>query len=289
MTLKVALLGLGIMGSGMARQLLAHGFAPTVWNRDLSKTAALREAGAQVAASPVEAVREADVAIAMVASDVASRSVWIDSGALAAMKPNSIVIESSTLTIDWSRELAAAATARTLKILDAPVTGSKSQAQSGSLRFLVGGDAGVLARARPVIEAMGSFIHVGPQGSGTLLKLINNFVCGVQVASFAEALAMIERSGLEVNQAVEVLTGGAPGSPLVKTVAQRMLERAYDPHFFVPLMAKDLAYAGDAFGAAGIASALAEAARDRYLAAANAGFEQKDISAIVEPLRRSAP
>jgi len=286
MTLKVALLGLGIMGSGMARQLLAHGFVPSVWNRDISKTVALREAGAQVAASPAEAVREADVAIAMVASDVASRSIWLDSGALAAMKPDSIVIESSTLTIDWSRELAAAATAHALEILDAPVTGSKSQAQSGSLRFLVGGDAGVLARARPVLEAMGSLIHVGPQGSGTLLKLINNFVCGVQVASFAEALAMIERSGLEVNQAVEVLTAGAPGSPLVKTVAQRMLERAYEPHFLVPLMAKDLAYAGEAFRAAGIASALGEAARDRYLVAASAGFGQKDISAIVEPLRK---
>ncbi len=286
MTLKVALLGLGIMGSGMARQLLAHGFVPTVWNRDLGKAAALREAGAQVATSPAQAVREADVAIAMVASDIASRGVWIDSGALAAMKPDSIIIESSTLTIDWSRELAAAATAHSLKILDAPVTGSKSQAHSGSLRFLVGGDAEVLARARPVIEAMGGCIHVGPQGSGTLLKLINNFVCGVQVASFAEALAMIERSGFEVNQAVEVLTAGAPGSPLVKTVAQRMLERAYEPHFLVPLMAKDLAYAGEAFHAAGIKSALGEAARDRYLAAASAGFGQQDISAIVETLRK---
>jgi len=286
MTLKVSLLGLGIMGSGMARQLLAHGFTPTVWNRDFNKTAALREAGALVATSPAEAVREADVAIAMVANDIASRSVWIDSGALAAMKPNAIVIESSTLTIDWSRQLAVAATAHALEILDAPVTGSKPQAHSGSLRFLVGGDAGVLARARPVIEAMGTLIHVGPQGSGTLLKLINNFVCGVQVASFAEALAMIERSGLDVNQAVEVLTAGAPGSPLVKTVAQRMLERAYEPNFLAPLMAKDLAYAGEAFRAAGLTSALAEAARDRYLAAARAGFEQKDISAIVEPLRR---
>lgn len=286
MSLKVALLGLGIMGSGMARQLLAHGFVPTVWNRDLSKTTSLREAGAQVASSPAQAVRDADVAIAMLASDVASRSVWIDNGALAAMKPDSIVIESSTLTINWSRELAAAATAHALKILDAPVTGSKSQAHSGSLRFLVGGDTGVLERARPVLEAMGSMIHVGPQGSGTLLKLINNFLCGVQVASFAEALAMIERSNLDVSQAVEVLTAGAPGSPLIKTIAQRMLERAYEPNFFVPLMAKDLAYAGEAFSASGIGCALAEAARQRYLDAESAGFGHQDIAAIIESLRK---
>lgn len=285
MNLKVALLGLGIMGSGMARQLLAHGFVPTVWNRDLSKTASLREAGAQVADSPAEAVRGTDVAIAMLANDGASRNVWIDSGALAAMKPNSIVIESSTLTVNWSRELAAAATAHALDFLDAPVTGSKLQAQSGALRFLVGGDSDVIERARRVLEAMGSMLHVGPRGSGTLLKLINNFVCGVQVASFAEALAMIESSGLDVNQAVEVLTAGAPGSPLIKTIAQRMLERAYEPNFFVPLMAKDLAYAREAFSAAGIRSALAEAARERYLAAESAGFAQQDIAAIVEVLR----
>lgn len=286
MNLKVALLGLGIMGSGMARQLLAHGFVPTVWNRDLSKTASLVEAGAQMASSPAEAVRDADIAIAMLASDVASRSVWIDHGALAAMKPNSIVIESSTLTIDWSRELAAAATAHALKILDAPVTGSKSQAHSGTLRFLVGGDAGVLDRARPVLEAMGGMIHVGPQGSGTLLKLINNFLCGVQVASFAEALAMIERSNLDVSQAVEVLTAGAPGSPLIKTIAQRMRERAYEPNFLVPLMAKDLAYAGEAFSASGIGCSLAEAAKQRYLDAETAGFAHQDIAAIIECLRK---
>lgn len=129
-------------------------------------------------------------------------------------------------------------------------------------------------------------IHVGPQGSGTLLKLINNFLCGVQVASFAEALAMIERSNLDVSQAVEVLTAGAPGSPLIKTIAQRMLERTYEPNFLVPLMAKDLAYAGEAFSASGVGCALAEAARQRYLDAESAGFGHQDIAAIIESLRK---
>src|SRR3569833_3364121 len=115
MTLKVALLGLGIMGSGMARQLLAHGFVPTVWNRDRSKTTAPREAGAQVAASPAEAVREVDVAIAMVANDEASRSVWIDGGALAAMKPDSIVGGAGARAGGGARGRAAGAAARGLR------------------------------------------------------------------------------------------------------------------------------------------------------------------------------
>ena len=168
--------------------------------------------------------------------------------ALEAMRQDAIAIESSTLTTEWIKDLAAAARARGVAFLDAPVTGSKAQASTGALTFLVGGEAEVVERARPVLAAMGSNItHLGPNGSGSLLKLINNFLCGVQAATLAEAIAMIERSGLDVRQAVAVLGGGAPGSPLVKMLSQRMLDRAYEPNFLVPLMAKDLAYASATF------------------------------------------
>ena len=112
------------------------------------------------------------------------------------------------------------ASARGCEFLDAPVTGSKTQAAAGELNFLVGGDAATLEKVRPVLAAMSkAIVHLGPTGSGALLKLINNFVCGVQVASLAEALAMIERSGLDRAKALEILTDGAPGSPLVKAVS----------------------------------------------------------------------
>jgi 3-hydroxyisobutyrate dehydrogenase len=169
--------------------------------------------------------------------------------------------------------------------LDAPVTGSKAQAQSGSLRFLVGGKADVLERARPVMSALGSIVHIGSQGSGTLLKLINNYMCGVQAASLAEALAMVERSGLDRSRAMEVLLNGAPGSPVIKLLSERMLQRAYEPQFFVTLMAKDLAYAGRALSAAGIDSNLAVAAVERYAAAERAGFGHDDMAAVIEPIR----
>jgi 3-hydroxyisobutyrate dehydrogenase len=287
MTMKIAVLGLGLMGSGMARRLIAHGYDVVVWNRDALKAAPLVEAGAQMAQSPAEAARAADVVIAMLANDDASREVWFGEwGALDAMRTDSIAIESSTLTIDWVRELASAATARGVGFLDAPVTGSKAQASSGALMFLVGGPAELVERARPMFAAMGSGItHVGPQGSGAILKLVNNFLCGVQVASLAEAIGMIERSGLDSRQAVGVLTAGAPGSPLLKALSQRMLDRAYEPNFFVPLMAKDLAYARQAFARAGIELASADAARERFVAADQAGFGDQDIAAIVELLR----
>jgi 3-hydroxyisobutyrate dehydrogenase len=272
----------------MARQLAAKKFDVTVWNRDGAKTAALVSAGARAASTPAVAAAGADVVLAMLANDEASRAVWLGGeGALAAMRKESVAIESSTLTVEWIRELATAAQAHGVAFLDAPVTGSKVQAESGALSFLVGGPAEVLERVRPVLAAMsGNVAHLGPTGSGAMMKLINNFLCGVQVASLAEAIAMAERSGLDARQAAAVLSGGSPGSPLVKMVSQRMLDRAYEPNFFIPLMAKDLSYARQAFARAGIELASADAARARYVDADRAGMGQKDIAAIVDLLRR---
>jgi len=286
--MKVAVLGLGIMGAGMARQLVAKQFAVTVWNRDVAKTAALAKAGARVAATPARAAADADIVIAMLADDLASRSVWLgDQGALAAMRGDAVAIESSTLTVEWIGELAAAAKNRGIAFLDAPVTGSKAQAETGALSFLVGGSADSLERVRPALAAMSrSITHLGPTGSGALMKLINNFLCGVQVASLAEAMAMAERCGLDARQAAEVLSAGSPGSPLVKMIAQRMLDRAYEPNFFIPLMAKDLSYARQTFARAGIELPSADAARARFVDAERAGMGRMDIAAIVELLRR---
>jgi 3-hydroxyisobutyrate dehydrogenase len=286
--MKVTVLGMGIMGAGMARQLVGKGFDVTVWNRDAAKTAALASAGARVATTPAVAASGADLVLAMLANDEASRAVWLGSeGALGAMRKDAVAIESSTLTVEWIRELAATAMARGIAFLDAPVTGSKAQAESGALSFLVGGPAEVLGRVRAALAAMGSSInHLGPTGSGAMMKLINNFLCGVQVASLAEAIAMAERSGLDARQAAAVLSAGSPGSPLVKIVAQRMVDRAYEPNFFIPLMAKDLSYARQAFAQAGIELASADVARAHFVDAELAGMGQKDIAAIVELLRR---
>jgi 3-hydroxyisobutyrate dehydrogenase len=234
------------------------------------------------------AVAGADIVLAMLANDDASRAVWLaENGALAAMREGAVAIESSTLTVEWIRELAAAAKDRGIAFLDAPVTGSKAQAESGALSFLVGGPAELLDRVRPALAAMGGNVtHLGPTGSGAMMKLINNFLCGVQVASLAEAIAMAERAGLDTRQAAAILSAGSPGSPLVKIVAQRMLDRAYEPNFLIPLMAKDLQYARQAFARAGIELASADAARAYFVDAERAGMGQKDIAAIIELLRR---
>jgi 3-hydroxyisobutyrate dehydrogenase-like beta-hydroxyacid dehydrogenase len=286
---KVAVLGLGIMGSGMARQLLAAGFDVAVWNRSREKAEALGETGARIAATPADAAADADIVVAMLADDGVSRTIWTgDEGALPAMKPGAVAVESSTLTGDWVFELAREAAARGVSFIEAPVTGSRDQAAQGQLRFLVGGEADALSAARPALEAMGgAIVHLGPVGSAATVKLANNFLCGVQAASLAEAITLFEKHGLDVEQATSILFDGAPASPMVKGVGRRMLDRDYAPHFLVPLMAKDLAYAAQALADVGITSAIAQAARKRFVEAEAAGEGQRDIAAIVEPLRKA--
>jgi 3-hydroxyisobutyrate dehydrogenase len=232
-TPRVALLGLGIMGTGMARRLLAAGFPLTVYNRSTERTRAVAADGAEVADSPHAAAERADLVFSMVSDDAASRAMWDgDRGALAGAKPGSVLVECSTITVERARELAAAAERAQCAFVDAPVTGSRAQAAAGELVFLVGAADPDLARIRPALEAMSrSIVHLGPVGSGALVKLVNNFLGGVQAASLAEALAIVERSPIDRDRALDVLVNGAPGSAIVKTLVSRIRADDFTPNF----------------------------------------------------------
>lgn len=284
---RVALLGLGIMGTGMASRLLAAGFPLTVYNRNPDRASPFAARGARIAATPRQAAADADIIISMVADDVASRTIWMEAdGALAGASPEAMLIESSTLTPGWVRELAAAASKCGYELLDAPVTGSKAQSAAGELTFLVGGSAQALERARPALAVMGRAIHhLGPTGSGALLKLINNFLCGVQLVSMAEAFAFIERCGLNREASLEFLKGGAGGSPLIRTVSDRMTSANFDPNFKLRLLAKDLNYAvseahNHSLELATVISAVAVLNK-----AITAGKGDNDMAAVVEVFR----
>ncbi|HJT70742.1 MAG TPA: NAD(P)-dependent oxidoreductase, partial [Terriglobales bacterium] len=201
---SVAILGLGTMGAGMAGRILSAGFMLSVYNRSRERAQPFVGRGAIFAGSPREAASRAEVVISMVADDAASRNVWLgENGAVAGAKPGSVLIESSTLSVNWVRELAAAAEKRSCEFLDAPVTGTKPHAESGQLLFLVGGSAKTLDRVRPVLSILGrDAIHLGPAGSGALMKLVNNFIAAVQAVSFSEALALIDAGGLDTANAV---------------------------------------------------------------------------------------
>jgi 3-hydroxyisobutyrate dehydrogenase len=285
---RIAFLGLGIMGIAMARRLLDAGFPLTVFNRSADKARPLAGAGARVASTPREAAGAVDMVIGMVTDDPASRELWLGAnGALAGVARGTLLIESSTLSTEWVRELGAAAAAAGCEFLDAPVSGSKPQAIAGELNFLVGGSAEAVEKARPAFAAMGrSVVHAGPSGSGALLKLINNFMTGVQMVSLAEAMALIEKSGLDQARALEVLTTGAPGSPIVKTTSARMTARDYTPNFQLQLAAKDLRYAMAEAERRGLTLSTAAAAFEIMNRGIQGGRGAQDFSSVIEEFRK---
>ena len=288
MSENVALLGLGTMGSGMATNLLRAGFPLSVYNRTAAKAQALTGSGARFAATPAEAAKGTSVIISMLSDDAASREVWLgNNGALDAAEKGAILIESSTVSPSWIAELSGVASQRGLALLDAPVTGSRMQAEAGQLSFLVGGSETTLERATPVLKAMSKEIaHLGPLGSGAKMKLINNFLCGVQVASLAEGLTWIERSGLDREKALSVLKSGAPGSPLLGAISARMSTQNYAVNFLLSLMTKDLFYAQNEAKRSNVDLKTAEAARSLFEVAIAQGLGGEDMSSVIEPLRK---
>ena len=287
MSERIVILGLGTMGTGMAANLLKAGFPLTVYNRTEAKAEALVAGGAQFASTPAEAAKGASVIISMLADDAASREVWMGkNGALEAVEEGAILIESSTVSPAWVAELTALAGQHGAELLDAPVTGSRMQAEAGQLSFLVGGKDAVLEAAAPVLRVMSKeIIHLGPVGSGAKMKLINNFLCGVQVASLAEGLAWIERSGLDQGKALSILKAGAPGSPLLGAISARMVSHNYTVNFLLKLMTKDLLYAQTEAARCSVDLKTAEVARSLFEAAVEKGFGDVDMASVIEPLR----
>jgi 3-hydroxyisobutyrate dehydrogenase len=191
--------------------------------------------------------------------------------------------------VEWIEELERAAKEHSCDLVDAPVTGSKPQAEAGQLLFLAGGSSAVVDKVTPVLRSMGrDVVHVGPSGSGARLKLINNFLSGSQVAALAEALSLIERSGLDREKALGVLTEGAPGSPLVKLLSGRMTARQYEPNFVLRLMAKDLRYAVTEADHQALDLDMGRAALRVFEHAIAAGQGDDDMSAVVEQFRIQA-
>jgi len=280
---RVALLGLGTMGAGMAANWLAKGFGLTVWNRTRTRTQALADKGARVATTPREAAEGADCVFAMVADDAASRAVWLgDDGALAGAKTGAVVVESSTLTPDWVRELAGRARARGCVFLDAPVGGSRQAAASGELRFFVGGDAATLDKARPALIAIGSKIDLlGPAGAGATWKLINNQLIAAQVAALGEALDVARKAGFRPVQISSLILNGAASSPIVKMKLPSMLNGDYDePDFALSLMLKDARYAAALAQSLGAPADLVSSAVKAFARAEAKGLGAKDIAAV---------
>ncbi|MCC8967046.1 NAD(P)-dependent oxidoreductase [Bradyrhizobium sp. Pear76] len=243
---RVAFIGLGRMGHGMAGRYLDAGFTVAVWNRSKAKAEDLIARGALWATSPEDAAIDADAVMTMVADDEASRAVWLTrDGAAATMKAGTLAIECSTVSYQHTLDMARELQSRGLIYIDCPVTGLPEAAAAGKLTLLVGAAAADLDKARPFLAPIGSTIrHFGAVGTGTVFKLINNLIGAVQIASLAEGVAIAEQAGLDMQLVAEALATGAVASPQVIRHSKRMIDRNFSgASFTAALRHKDADYA----------------------------------------------
>ena len=277
---SVAVLGLGAMGRRMARRLLEAGVTLVVWNRSSNAVADLVADGARSAASPREAAEGAAVVLAVVTDDDASRAVWDGpDGALAGLGADAVAVESSTLTPARVAEWAEAVRNRGAVPLDAPVVGSRPQAEAGRLAFLAGGDADALDRVRPLLDVMGGAVHAcGPVGGGAAMKLIVNASFAAQVAQAAESLALARALGLDA--AADVLKALPVTSPAAAGAIDAIGAGAFDPLFPIDLVAKDLRYAEATAAQADRDVPIASAARAVYERARREGHGGLNVTGV---------
>jgi 3-hydroxyisobutyrate dehydrogenase len=244
-TFQIGFIGLGAMGSRMVAALMRAGHVVTVFNRSADRVQPLVGLGAHAASSPRDAAAGADFVISMVRDDEASLAVWTDPvfGALAGMQPGAVAIESSTLSPAWIKQLATAALAAGVEFLEAPVAGSRPQADAAQLIYFVGGELGTVQRTDLLLRAMGAAVHhTGPVGSAAVIKLMVNTLLVTQVAVLAEVLSMARRSGLNMAWAADVLAATPVASPAAKAAASAICAGSFSPMFPVELAEKDLRY-----------------------------------------------
>ena len=287
---KVAFIGLGRMGHGMAGRYLEAGFTVAVWNRSKAKAEDLIARGARWATSPEDAAIDADAVVTMVADDEASRAVWLTKdGAAATMKAGTLAIECSTVSYRHVLEMAGVLRERGIVYIDSPVTGLPDAAASGKLTLLVGADAADLERARPFLIPLATTIrHFGAVGTGTVYKLINNLMGAIQIAGIAEGLAIAEQAGLDMKLVLETLETGVAASPQVVRHSKRMAARDFGgASFAAALRHKDAVYAvalaESLLSSVPVMGRAAVQAYDRAKAYAPNDDEGKMIEAISRP------
>jgi 3-hydroxyisobutyrate dehydrogenase-like beta-hydroxyacid dehydrogenase len=240
---RVAFLGLGIMGSRMAANLVRAGFEVTVWNRTAAKAEAFgAEHGTPTAATPAQAAAEADFVVTMVVDAPQVESVLLGAdGVAGAATPGTLLIDCSTIGPAATRRLGQELAPHELTLIDAPVTGSSPKAQDGTLTFMVGAQDDEFARIRPLLEAMGEVIvHAGPRGHGQMVKVINNAVAAANASVLGQALLVGAKAGVDLDALVEVMGSGSGGSAMLNLKATPMREHDYATLFKLEHMLKDV-------------------------------------------------
>ncbi|OEU91616.1 2-hydroxy-3-oxopropionate reductase [Streptomyces abyssalis] len=285
---KVAFIGLGIMGAPMARNLIGAGYDVTAYNRSQAKVEAFVEDGGKGAPSVAEAVREADVVITMVpASPEVEEVVLHEGGVLENVRSGALIIDMSSITPQTSVNVAKAAALKGVDVLDAPVSGGEAGAVEGALSIMVGGEQEVFDAAKPVFEALGrTIVLCGPHGSGQTVKAANQLIVAVNIEAVAEAVVFLEKSGVDLPAALDVLGGGLAGSTVLARKKENILAGDFRPGFKTDLHHKDMGIVTDAARDVGAAVPAGALLAQLVAALRQQGDGGLDHSALVRGVRR---
>ena len=239
---KIGIVGLGTMGMPMARNLIKAGFEVTAYNRTPAKAVKIAEEGAILAKSPREVGATNPIIITIVSDTPDVENVILGpDGVSQQLQPDSVVVDMSTISPEATRNIARRLREKGCHMLDAPVSGGEQGAMDGTLSIMVGGDTKILDRCRPVLEAVGkSIVHVGPNGMGHTVKLMNQILVAGNLNATVEALMFGKKHGVDLDTAIQAIKGGAAGSWQLSNLAPRILNRDFRPGFKVSLMQKDL-------------------------------------------------
>jgi 3-hydroxyisobutyrate dehydrogenase len=290
MTEKTGFIGLGIMGQGMARNLLNAGFPLTVWNRTTARMEPLVEVGAQPAASPAEVAANSDIIVICVSDTPDVESVMLgEAGVLAGAKAGSVVIDCSTISPIVTRELHQTLAENGVAMLDAPVSGGSEGAAKGTLSIMVGGDSDTFARALPVFEAMGKKItHVGEAGAGQTVKLVNQILVVSTMLGVGEALLFAQAGGVDLNKTLEAISAGAAGSWTLSNRGPQIVRRDWRPGFMIDLQQKDVRLVLDAAAQLGVPLPGTALVHQLYNTLQNQGLGGDGNHALVKALENLA-
>jgi 3-hydroxyisobutyrate dehydrogenase-like beta-hydroxyacid dehydrogenase len=291
--MRVAFLGLGIMGSRMAGNVARAGFELTVWNRTAEKAERFcsEHSGTGHAATPAEAAAEAELVITMVVDGPQVESVLLGEprGAAFGARPGTLFVDCSTIGPAATRAIAGELGEHELALIDAPVTGSSPKAEDGTLTIMVGGTDGEFERAKPVLDAMGQVIvHAGPLGHGQLIKLINNAVAATNAATLGQALTVAAKAGADLGALTSVMAAGSGASTMLSLKAGPMREHDYSTLFKLDHMLKDVRLCLDEGEAVGAPFPFAALTREILATATAMGHGDEDFAALIEALEAAA-
>lgn len=278
--MKIAVLGIGMMGYPMGLRLCAAGHEVHVWNRTQERAQRLAGAGAIVHTTPADAARAADVVITMLDNGDVVGHVVFAMGTANAMKPDSLLIDMSSIKPAQARDHAARLSELQIAYLDAPVSGGTIGAEQGNLAIMVGGKPASYERALPTLSVFGHPTHVGPTGSGQMAKLANQMIVGITIGAVAEALLMCEKGGANMAKVKEAITGGFADSRILQVHGQRMIERDFTPKGRMTVQLKDLRNALSTAGEIGFDAPITALFEKLYAQGVEHGLADLDQSGL---------